>query len=123
MADFSARLWQDLRGQQITEAAESRHAPDLLTEILERDGHEALGLSLKDLTIKVRGMVRRFAVPTWLRWEVWERDNFTCQYCGSRQFLVCDHIYPVSRGGHTEADNLQTLCRTCNSKKGHRVVL
>src|SRR3990167_1002941 len=54
-------------------------------------------------------------IPIALRWEVWERDNFTCQYCGSRRFLVVDHIYPASKGGATTTDNLQTLCRSCNS--------
>jgi len=58
------------------------------------------------------------------------RDNFTCQECGYHQMredrpwlpdisnLECDHIIPLSRGGETETDNLQTLCRACNRKKG-----
>ena len=59
-------------------------------------------------------------VPTSMRWEVWERDDFTCQHCGSRKKLSIDHIYPVSLGGETSLDNLQTLCRRCNSIKGNR---
>ena len=54
------------------------------------------------------------------RWAVWERDNFTCQICGSRRFLSVDHIIPESKGGKLNMDNLQTLCRTCNSRKGNR---
>lgn len=52
-----------------------------------------------------------------LRWEIWERDTFTCQNCGSRRFLTIDHIYPESLGGGLEKENLQTLCKSCNSKK------
>lgn len=63
---------------------------------------------------------RKEAIPPSLRWEVWEQDNFTCQICGSRQFLTIDHIIPESKGGKTEKDNLQTLCKPCNSKKGNR---
>lgn len=60
-------------------------------------------------------------IPPELRWKVWERDNFTCLHCGSRQNLSVDHIYPESTGGGLELNNLQTLCKTCNSKKGKKV--
>lgn len=36
--------------------------------------------------------------------------------------LECDHIIPVAMGGETTMDNLQTLCRTCNRKKGTTVL-
>ncbi len=55
-----------------------------------------------------------------VRWLIWERDNFTCQKCGSRKNLTIDHIIPESKGGKTEIKNLQTLCRPCNSKKGSK---
>ncbi len=53
-----------------------------------------------------------------LKWMVLERDNFTCKHCGSRKFLSIDHVIPESKGGETKIENLQTLCRSCNSKKG-----
>lgn len=53
-----------------------------------------------------------------LRWRIWERDNFTCQHCGTRRHLAVDHILSVARGGLTEESNLQTLCDRCNSSKG-----
>lgn len=56
------------------------------------------------------------------RYEVFERDGFECQHCGSRESLTVDHIHPESKGGTSEMSNLQTLCRRCNSKKGTRVV-
>ncbi len=52
------------------------------------------------------------------RWKVWERDNFTCKHCGSRRRLAVDHIFPEKHGGTDELYNLQTLCMSCNSKKG-----
>jgi hypothetical protein len=56
-----------------------------------------------------------------LRWEVFERDNFTCKHCGSRRYLSVDHIFPESKGGKATLDNFQTLCRSCNSRKRDKV--
>ena len=62
----------------------------------------------------------RSRIPTVLRWTIFERDDFRCRYCGSRSDLTVDHIVAVLRGGKAASDNLQTLCRSCNSKKGAR---
>lgn len=62
----------------------------------------------------------KVAIPSSLRWQVWERDNFTCLHCGSRANLSVDHIQPESKGGILELSNLQTLCKLCNSRKGAR---
>jgi len=56
-------------------------------------------------------------IPHWLKWKVWERDDFTCKFCGKRKDLSVDHIQPESFGGKLEIENLQTLCRSCNSIK------
>ena len=55
-----------------------------------------------------------------IRWDVWERDNFTCQECGVRRCLTIDYIEPQVNGGGDEIENLQTLCGACNSSKGPR---
>lgn len=59
-------------------------------------------------------------IPVELRWLVWDRDNFTCLMCGSRKHLSIDHIIAESKGGPSTLENFQTLCRSCNSKKGAR---
>jgi 5-methylcytosine-specific restriction endonuclease McrA len=59
-------------------------------------------------------------IPKTLRWEVFKRDDFHCKHCGTRDNLSVDHIHPESAGGTLELDNLQTLCRACNSRKGAR---
>lgn len=56
-----------------------------------------------------------------LRTQVFERDAYRCVICGSWEGLCADHIYPESRGGEASLQNLQTLCRTCNSKKGAKL--
>lgn len=66
---------------------------------------------------------------------VYLRDNFTCKNCGLRpvttnihgieipdlSLLAIDHIYPYSKGGKTELNNLQVLCRRCNARKRDNV--
>lgn len=51
------------------------------------------------------------------------RDEFTCQYCGTRlpsQLLTLDHIVPRARGGLTVWDNVVAACKDCNWRKGDR---
>jgi hypothetical protein len=52
--------------------------------------------------------------------QVMERDAYRCVTCGTHEDLCCDHIIPESKGGPTTYENLQTMCRPCNSRKGAR---
>jgi len=63
---------------------------------------------------------KKASIPDDFRWAVFERDNFTCKHCGSRRNLTVDHIRPESKGGALTMDNAQTLCKSCNSRKGAR---
>lgn len=55
------------------------------------------------------------------------RDNHTCRYCSvslaaePHLLLEVDHVVPVSRGGMSTPDNLQTLCWRCNRTKSNKV--
>ena len=60
-------------------------------------------------------------IPAKLRWDIWERDDYTCKHCGKKRELSIDHIIPESKGGTLDPDNLQTLCKSCNSRKGTRI--
>jgi len=54
------------------------------------------------------------------RQELFERDNWTCQYCGekvSEEAATLDHYTPQSKGGSHSKDNLRTCCLLCNSIK------
>jgi hypothetical protein len=56
------------------------------------------------------------------RLKVFERDEWRCRFCGAQNDLVIDHIFPVSKGGGNQIENLQTLCKNCNELKGNKVV-
>ena len=63
-----------------------------------------------------------------LREFIKNRDNFTCCSCKNsvekepNLLLEIDHIIPVSKGGFTQEDNLQTLCWKCNRAKSDKIV-
>jgi hypothetical protein len=63
---------------------------------------------------------KRTAISKKTRFEVFKRDSFKCQYCGSCApdvVLNVDHIEPVSKGGDSSIMNLITSCFSCNSGK------
>jgi hypothetical protein len=50
-----------------------------------------------------------------------KKYNFKCVICGKSENLTIDHIKPVSLGGSDKIENLQILCKPCNSKKGCKI--
>lgn len=62
----------------------------------------------------------RESISKKLRFDVFKRDYFKCQYCGNSPpsvVLEVDHIHPVSKGGKNSIDNLLTACFDCNRGK------
>lgn len=60
-----------------------------------------------------------------LRFDVFKRDLFTCQYCGAfppNVVLEIDHILPVSKNGKSNIDNLITSCFECNRGKTNNLL-
>lgn len=70
-------------------------------------------------------MAKRATLSKKTRFEVFKRDQFVCQYCGSHPpsvVLHVDHIHPVAEGGDNSIDNLITSCESCNQGKGARLL-
>ncbi|MFD6355547.1 HNH endonuclease [Nocardia tengchongensis] len=80
--------------------------------------------------IKFRKSVagQRALMTSKLRTMIKERDRYTCRSCSislaaePHLLLEVDHIMPVSRGGLTAPDNLQTLCWRYNRTKSNKVI-
>lgn len=65
-------------------------------------------------------MADRKQISKKIRFEVFKRDGFKCQYCGASApdiILHVDHIKPVSKGGKNTITNLITACSGCNLGK------
>ena len=66
--------------------------------------------------------VERGKVSNKMRFAIYARDGYRCCKCGRKtDDLEVDHIYPIAKGGKSTYDNLQTLCRRCNKKKGANI--
>jgi hypothetical protein len=72
---------------------------------------------------------QRALMTSRLREKVKNRDGFSCKICGlsvadeKNLLLEIDHIIPLSKGGITSEENLQTLCWKCNRSKGSKILL
>lgn len=55
---------------------------------------------------------KRSYVSSKIRKAVLQRDH-QCLLCGSQDNLTVAHITPISQGGNSEIENLQTLCFPC----------
>jgi len=74
--------------------------------------------------ISLKEYVQANRRPAFTRFNVFLRDAFACQYCGTpsrTEDLTFDHVVPRSRGGHTTWANVVTACSTCNLRKGDRL--
>lgn len=68
-------------------------------------------------------MTERKSLSKKIRFEVFKRDSFTCQYCGNKApdvLLEVDHIKPVAQGGTNDMLNLIASCFDCNRGKSDR---
>ena len=66
--------------------------------------------------------VNKYQPTPSIRFMVLKRDDYKCRICGRTAQdgvkLEVDHIYPASKGGDNNVNNLWTLCYECNRGKG-----
>ena len=80
------------------------------------------------LTVSAFTKEQRSLMTKKLRDYIKNRDNYTCCSCGNSTIaepnllLEIDHIVPVSKGGCTVEENLQTLCWKCNRSKSNKII-
>lgn len=72
--------------------------------------------------VSLKTFVKPSRHPAFTRFNVFLRDRFQCQYCGSREELTFDHLIPRCRGGQTTWENVLTACSPCNLRKGSRTI-
>ena len=75
--------------------------------------------------IALKDFVSSMRQSAFTRFNVFLRDNFTCQYCYNKfsaNELTFDHLIPKCTGGKTTWTNVVSACTLCNVKKGRRLL-
>jgi len=110
--------WQKAVTYVVSNKAEIVREAD--KEISNVDKSVVLKLPLVIRLLKlVKGMFHKKVPFTYKN--IYIRDEFTCQYCGSHEDLTIDHVIPRSRGGKSSFDNCVVACRPCNNRKGNKI--
>lgn len=86
---------------------------------------KACKLEIQQTSAEYHTKIERAKMTDSLRYDILKRDNYKCRICGfgaeDGVKLHVDHIIPVSKGGKTEINNLQTLCERCNMGKSNKL--
>lgn len=124
--DLSDSYFPTYSFQYVSPAGNASYSTDITlnTEILEQFIQYLYDkLAYKD---SIKG--QRLLMTKALREKIKTRDLFTCKYCNvslddePHLLLEIDHILPLSKGGKTQEDNLQTLCWKCNRSKSNKII-
>ena len=92
----------------------------LITRVEQKQGSYYLDNEIWESICRVE----RGKVSNRIRFAIYKRDGYRCKMCGKsgdNNNLEIDHIIPISKGGKSTFDNLQTLCHDCNVKKGDTI--
>ena len=71
--------------------------------------------------VSLKAYVKPSRHPAFTRFNVFLRDRFRCQYCGTSEDLTFDHVIPRHRGGATTWENVVAACSPCNLRKGDKM--
>ncbi len=89
-------------------------------ETYEREVHSPTIQMKIPSVIALKQYVKPSEYPAFTRFNLFLRDRFHCQYCGSPHNLTFDHVVPRRLGGKTTWQNVATACAPCNMRKGGR---
>lgn len=70
--------------------------------------------------VVLKDYVRPQKSVAFTRFNLFLRDEFSCQYCGAKTDLTFDHVIPRSKGGVTSWENVVAACAACNLRKGSK---
>ncbi|MCK4712021.1 MAG: HNH endonuclease [Marinosulfonomonas sp.] len=68
--------------------------------------------------VVLRDYVKPQTKVAFTRFNLFLRDGFSCQYCGTKGDLTFDHVVPRASGGVTSWGNVVAACSPCNLRKG-----
>lgn len=94
---------------------------NILAEYEEMVHSQQMAMRIPSVVV-LKDYVRPQKRVAFTRFNLFLRDEFCCQYCGSKGDLTFDHVLPRSRGGITSWDNVVAACSPCNLRKGSKTL-
>lgn len=94
---------------------------DVVSEYDEMVHSPSVAIKIPSVIV-LRDFVKPASATAFTRFNLFLRDEFTCQYCGSQGDMTFDHVVPRSKGGKTTWQNVVASCGPCNLRKGARSV-
>ena len=93
---------------------------NILAEYEHRVSSPSMSMALPSV-VCLKTYVKPSRHPAFTRFNVFLRDRFKCQYCGTDKDLTFDHVIPRRYGGETTWENIVAACSSCNLKKGGKM--
>ncbi len=90
---------------------------NILAEYEHRVSSPSMSMAVPSV-VCLKSYVKPSRYPAFTRFNVFLRDRFKCQYCGTERDLTFDHVIPRRYGGETTWENIVAACSGCNLKKG-----
>lgn len=146
MSDYPLVLTLDVAGEPLRwidhETAAYYYAKELVAWSMGGDNHTMYGGTRRidgerssltfNTIIAIKGQLaaksanRRSLAPALTNTALFRRDHHVCAYCGEEfpnAKLSRDHVVPRSMGGQDKWENVVTACKSCNHRKGDRMLL
>ena len=94
---------------------------DIVAEYDDYVNSPSVSIKIPSVVV-LKDYVRPQKKVAFTRFNLFLRDEFSCQYCGSKGDLTFDHVVPRSLGGTTSWANVVAACSPCNLKKGSKTL-
>ena len=92
---------------------------DIIAEYDEEVRSPSMTLRIPSVVV-LKDYVKPRKRVAFTRFNLFLRDEFCCQYCGSKGELTFDHVVPRASGGVTSWENVVAACAPCNLRKGSK---
>jgi len=114
------KKWKTNNREKVNKAARNwrKNNPEKQKEIQKRwskNNPEKTRIKNQKRRAKIANSYGTYTINEWK--QLCKLYDYRCLACGKKTKLTVDHVIPLDLGGANTIDNIQPLCKSCNSKK------